>query len=252
MKSIVIITSKFNIMTGERNTLYGKNETERFTEEWLTNRMDIFMKFTAKSLMKQTVQNFYALYVYEDSTEAIIQSLLSKYAPLPDNIMFIKKSQYNHFIDMLSTGYDMLYLTRLDSDDMYHEDFVNRLLNLKISNETQAIFCKDGYIYDSIKNKLAEYSHLSFTFYTFIYRLYKEKVRYDSLPITPFDLLVNFFHFSVLDYNNVVLPGRNFMFNIHSLNTDSVFPQGSFIFYTLGETIINKQAKEKILKSFFM
>ncbi|MGL5152909.1 MAG: glycosyltransferase family A protein, partial [Clostridium sp.] len=251
MKSIVIITSKFNIMTGERNNLYAANEKERYTIEWLSHRMKIFMNYTLKSLINQTNQNFYAVYAYEDSTCDVINKLLLEYERLPDNIIFVKKSLYMECIKGLCSGYDLLYLTRLDSDDMYNRNFVNRLLALEIEEDTQAVLCKDGYIYNSLDLRLSMYSHISFTFYSFIYRLYKEESMFDSLPITPWDLLLNFFHFSVLNYNYILLDGRNFMFHIHSENTNSRFPTGSFVFYTLGEAINDNRIRNRILREFF-
>lgn len=251
MKKIVIITSKFNIMTGNRNTLYSKNEGIRTTEWWINNRINIFINFTAKSLLQQSNQNFYAVYAIEDSTENLIKSALSKYPKLPDNINFVKKSDYSNYIDTLSKGYDILYLTRLDSDDMYVNDFVDKIYNFNILDDTEVLLCRNGYIYDSVSNKLAEYSHNAFTFYTFIYRLYDEEIKYDSLKITPWDLLINFFHFSTLLYKYKILSERNFIFNIHEENTDSKFPTSSFIFYTLGRFIEDAEEKSNILKTFF-
>lgn len=250
MKKIVIITSKFNIMTGERNTLYGKNEMQRVTSEWINKRIDVFMNFTAKSLMNQSNQDFYAVYAIEDNTESLINLALAKYNKLPDNIRFVKKSEYSRYIDELSKGYDLLYLTRLDSDDMYSNKFVDKLYNYNICENTQVFICKDGYIYDSTNNKMNEYTHDSLTFYTFIYRLYKEREKYDSLPITPWNLLLNFSHFSPLSYQYEELEGRNFMFNIHDHNTDSRFPKTSFIFYTLGREIEDDTEKKNILNTF--
>lgn len=252
MKKMVIITSKFNIMTGERNTLYGKNEAVRTTKAWIDHRVDIFMNFTAKSLIKQTNQNFYAIYAYEDSTEKILLDSLNRYPKLQSNIMFVKKTKYMETIDNISKDLDILYLTRLDSDDMYVNDFVQKIYDFDIDENTQAILCRDGYVYDSKNKILAEYSHSSFTFYTFIYRLYKEKVRYSSLNITPWDLLINFFHFSINSYTFKLLEGRNFIFNIHSQNTDSVFPQASFLWYTVGTKITDEETKSKILSNFFI
>lgn len=250
MRKLVIITSKFNIMTGTRNTLYGKNESARVTEDWINARMDIFMNYTFKSLINQSNQNFLALYAYEDSTENFIENALLRYPKLPENIKFIKKSLYTSFIDTISSNYDLLFISRLDSDDMYEKNFVDNLLNYPLKDTTEALLCQNGYILNANSNQLNEYYHESFTYYSFVYRIYKEKKKYDSLNVTPWDLLINFFHFSVLNYNVEFLEGRNFIFNIHDGNTDSKFPISSFMWYRLEREITDKSEKDFIFKKF--
>ncbi len=228
-------------MTGIRNKTYGRNENLRFTEGWIENRMRIFMNFTRKSLEKQTNQDFTALYVYEDSTEELINHALPKYSHLPENIRFIKKTEYNSAIDSLTTGYDELYLTRLDSDDMYANTFIQKLHDYKPKEETEALLCQYGYIYDCINKRLGEYYHYQFTFYTFIYKLNKEGKKFSSLNITPWDVLVNFSHQKIIDYKYESIPERNFIFNIHTHNTDSIFG-----IYDWGNCKVEREILDKV------
>lgn len=247
----IIVSSKFNIMTGIRNKTYGRNENLRFTKDWIENRMKIFMNFTCKSLQKQTNQNFTALYVYEDGTENLIIDALSKYPPLPENIKFIKKSEYDTVIDSLTIGYDELYLTRLDSDDMYVKTFIQKLHDYKPKEETEALLCQYGYIYDSINKRLGEYYHYQFTFYTFIYKLNNEDNKFSSLNITPWDVLVNFSHLKIIDYKYESIPERNFIFNIHSHNTDSIFGIYDWGNCRVEREILDKPEIGRITSDFF-
>lgn len=223
MKKKIIITSKFNIMTGDRNPVYSSNENERFNQNWIEDRMDIFMRFTCQCLMHQSNQDFTAVYAYADSTEDYVLDALDNYDPLPINIIFVKVSDYADIIDKLSDGYDYLYLTRLDTDDLYRKNFVQTLHDYPIKDDTQELLCQYGYIYDSVNNKLANYYHLQFTFYTFIYRLYSETTKYSSLPLTPREFLTDFSHFRTIDFKYESVPGRNFILNIHGQNTNSGF-----------------------------
>lgn len=247
----IIVCSKFNIMTGERNKAYSRNEIQRFSREWIEYRMKIFMNFTCKSLKKQTNQDFTALYVYEDNTENLIEHELSKYPTLPPNIKFIKKSQYTTIISSLTQGYDELYLTRLDSDDMYHKDFIQKLHDFNPKPQTQALLCQYGYIYDSVNNRLAEYYHSMFTYYTFIYRFNDETDKFSNLNVTPWDLLVNFSHAEIIKYNYEPIPDRNFLFNIHSLNTDSFYAIYDWGFCRVEREIHDAIEIKKIIKNFF-
>lgn len=78
-KKIVVITSKFNLMNGERNSAYQSTEEKRLEEDWLRKRIDIFMNFLLKALVGQSNQSFIALYAYQDETEELIKNILAEY-----------------------------------------------------------------------------------------------------------------------------------------------------------------------------
>lgn len=247
----IIITSKFNIMTGERNGLYGKNQELVKTKEWIASRINIFQNSTLISLKNQINQDFSAIYVYADHTEEFIFEELGKYPPLPKNIKFVKKSEYMNELQREIVGYDELFLSRLDSDDMYIKNFTEILRNYNLQENTEALLNQYGYIYDSVNGQIADYYHRRFTFYTFIYRLYKEDVLYSSLNVTPWDLLVNFFHGQVVDYNYETIPGRNFIFNINCSNTDSTFGIYDWGEVKVERLIEDENEKQIVLSNFF-
>lgn len=250
MRKKIIITSKLNIMTGERNHCYSKNAGVISNRDWLENRISIFMNFTLKCLQKQTLQDFTAVYAINDSSEDMINEILTQYPPLPANIILIKKSEYSNLISSLCVDYDILYLTRLDSDDMYPKEFVKTLMEFPVKEETQELLCQEGFIYNSQTNQLAEYYHQMFTYYTFIYELYKEDVQFSSLALTPMDFLVNFPHGATMQYNYETIPGRQFLFHIHGNNTDSTFGVYDWGFCKVGAMIDDETAKNNILACF--
>ena len=118
---------------------------------------------------------------------------------------------------------DLLYLVRLDADDMYHKTYVDRLYKYEQNKETQVLISQNGYMYDSVNNRLRELYHECFTFFCFIYRLKKNVNRYSNIDITPYDILMNLPHFKALKYKYEILEGRNYLFNIHGDNTDSKY-----------------------------
>lgn len=250
MKRVVVITSKLNLMTGEKFPAYSKYEKERLEEEWLSKRLDTFMKFTAQCLINQSDQRFVAIYAYADDTEKYIVDILSRYAKLPDNIRFVKVTEYINELNKITEGYDMLLLSRLDTDDLYRYDFVERLMEYEINEDLEEILCQRGYIYDSINNNLAEYYHKQFTFYTFIYRLGEGDKKYSSLDIEPMELLLDFSHFRTMNYKYEPLEGRNFIFVIHNENSDSKFGNYNNGFNRVERFIESKKEITDILYDF--
>ncbi|MGL5149286.1 MAG: hypothetical protein ACRC7N_01775 [Clostridium sp.] len=223
MKTKYIIASKFNIMNANRNTYYATTVDSCKTKEWIDNRLGIYMNFTANSLINQTDQDFTALLIYNDLTRDLVFEALNKFPPLPDNFIFVSISEFEDTLKKLIHGYDILYFSRLDSDDCYVNTFIEQLHNHKIKDDTEALLCQFGYMYDVQNNKLAEYYHHHFTYYTFIYRLHKEDKLYDTLNITPWDAIANFSHHQITNYKYEVLEDRNFLFNIHGDNSASMF-----------------------------
>ncbi|MGL5381211.1 glycosyltransferase [Clostridium sp.] len=250
MKKKIIVTSKFNIMQGERNSAYASTQEIRKNIDWIEERMDIFYKYTLKCLKKQTNQDFIAVYAYDDSTEVYIQDAINKRGTLPENIMFVPKSKYEYTIDDLSKGYDRLYLTRLDSDDLYINTFIETLHNIQIKDDTEALTCNYGYMYDSVNNRIAKIWHMSFTFYTLIYKLDEEAVKYYTLPMTPLEYLTDLSHFDIMKYRYEYIDGYNFIWNIHGKNAYSVFAKYDYYHLKTEQIINSDNIKNDILSKF--
>lgn len=184
------------------------------TAGWIRYRMSVFMKYTLQSLKKQTNQDFVALIQYADSTEDLINQELRKYEPLPENIQFLPRSSYQAKMMELITGFDYLFLVRLDCDDMYHKSMVQQLKNCNPKPNTQALINQNGYMYDAVRKRISPAHFKSPPFYTLIYKV--EEFMQGRRYRTPGG------HRSVIRMKHQILTSkgnRNFMIVIHKRNT---------------------------------
>ncbi|MGF7060016.1 glycosyltransferase [Brassicibacter mesophilus] len=186
-------------------------------QNWLKQRISVFMKYTLQCLKIQTNQNFLAFITFRPDTKEIIEMELSKYKKLPDNIKFISSNTFNKLILKNINGYEYFYLVRLDSDDMYHKSFIQQLHDYTPKDDTQILICQKGYIYDSLANRLAKYFHLSPQFYTLIYKVknYQQAKRHD----------LGGSHMGAINLNHEILEEPNYINHVHSGNTAFLFPK---------------------------
>jgi hypothetical protein len=147
---------------------YGMNP-QRTTEEWIENRISIFQKYTLKSLKKQTNQNFLTVVKLAEGCSEIINRALQKYEPLPDNIKFGTSIESKRRIEAYIQGYDELYVARQDSDDLYHKSFVQQLHNYRHKPSTEVLINQDGYMWDTVDNRMIHIHFESPQYYTFVY-----------------------------------------------------------------------------------
>lgn len=184
------------------------------TEKWIKYRIGIFMKYTLKSLKKQTNQNFTALIRYTESTESIIKEILQKHKKLPENIQFVPEGEYIATQKKLIGDAKYLYLVRLDCDDTYSKTFIQQLHDYKPKEGTRALVNQSGYIYDSLRHRIATVKKSSPPFFTWIYKSanYIRGLRYKTKDG----------HSGVTKHKHEILTKngkRNYMVVVHSRNT---------------------------------
>ncbi len=232
-KKIIIFNSPFNIWH------HPPFSNKCLTKNWIEYRLMIFIKYTLRSLTNQTNQNFFAIIKYDDSSEKIINELVKSYKKLPANINFIKKSNYNEFIKEKIKGYDYVYITRLDSDDMYHKTFVEQLYNIKLNKHTKAIINQNGYIFDSNNKILAKFPRKSPNYYTLIYKAndYINGKRYT----------IKGGHPNVIKLPHQIINKPNYIRHAHSKNNET-----NIYKYNIKKSnyIVNKNRIRNILKEF--
>ncbi|MDH4620218.1 glycosyltransferase [Brevibacillus sp. AY1] len=218
------------------------NRKKRFSTRWIKKRMKIFMKYTRRSLQRQTNQDFVALVEYEDRTRKKINRQLRKYSKLPKNIRFVPKSSYQKSIMKRLKGYRYLYLVRLDSDDLYRRSYIHQLKKHRIRKGTSAIINQHGYMYDSKKRRIAPMYAKSPAFYTLIYKVkdYKKGKRYRLRGGHP----------AVIRLRHEKLRRRNYVHIIHSGNTTSKFRSKRNKIINKKRTVKNRRKVKKILSAF--
>lgn len=218
---------------------------DRLKKEWIDHRMSLFMKYPAKSLMKQTNQNFTALVRYDNRTEAFIKDALNQYEELPQNIKFVNTKEHIHYLRESCQEHDYLYIARLDSDDVFHKSYIQLIEDYKPKMETEVLINQHGYLFDSKTNRLATYFHKSPQFYVYIYRSkdFLEGKRYK--PGGHGNVIKN------LVYE--LLPGRNYINIIHKQNVSNKLLGNSTVsneWVKIGRVLTNQEEILKILNQF--
>lgn len=249
MNKKIIIYSNFNTPNYMGSPYLEESSKKIHLESWINNRMDIFFDYTLKGFKGQSNQNFTAVYNYHDPTENLILNAIKSHGGLPNNVLFVPRSTYEETIDNLVEGYDQLYLTKLDSDDVYIKSFIEKLHSYTPKKETEVIISDYGYMYDILNNRMAKIRHVSASFHSYIYKLKEEKIPYYSLDLSPIDLLDES-HFSALKHTYEYIEGFNYLWNIHGENSSTRFANYNSAFLKTLEMIDNKKEIQDILDLF--
>lgn len=217
----------------------GGESTSRFDKElnktWIENRLRIFRQYTLQSLKAQTNQDFLVLINCHDETLNIINEFLNGFEKLPENIKIVGTTKFKEEVKNAITGFKYLYLVRLDSDDMYHKDFVNLISNYNNLIGTEALMNKNGYVYNHNTKELAKWEFFSPPFYTLIYDVdnYLKGQRY----------YLERGHCGIRLLKYEILPGENYMIIVHKDNMTTTWE------YEARKSLILDN-KDKILKEF--
>lgn len=249
MRKKIIIYSNFNTPNYMNSPYLEESSKLINVKSWIDGRMDIFFNYTLKGFKAQTNQDFTAIYNYTDPSEELVLNAIKERGGLPDNVLFVPRSKYEEVVDELIEGYDQLYLTKLDSDDIYVKTFVQTLHDLKPKDSTEVVICNYGYMYDTLNDRMAKIWHMSASFHAYIYKLSEETVRYYSLDLSPLEFLDES-HFSPLKHVYEYIDGYNFIWNIHSNNSSTKFEKYNTTVLKTLEMIETKEEIEEIFKNF--
>ncbi len=219
-----------NISFNDLNDTQGSN----LRKEWVDKRIDILMNYTIKSLKKQTNQNFMTFIKYEDHTEEFIVSALTNYETLPKNIQFIKKSEVKSIISTFinKTSFDNLLIIFLESDDMYHKNYIEKLASYSPKPNTLYLINKKGYVYDSLQQRLAYWEEINPQYIVFIFKSNDiNGLRRCLLNSTP----------KVLEFPHEIIEGFNYMRVVHLYNPKKRFSGTPFVREQIEDTDKIKQ-----------
>lgn len=202
----MIINSNFNVSG------VIPNKDEVYSKEWIDDRMDLFMNYTLKSIKNQTNQDFVYLIKYNEQTNMLVMEALKRYKPLPKNVKFVLDYEFRAEIIKDIDKYDMVYITRIDTDDMCHKTYVQQLYNYTPKKDTKVLINQNCYVYDSTENKLIQIKYLCPPLYTLLYTPKEMKWRIHKYVIPAG-------HIPFFYLNHEILPNNNLIWHIHGKNT---------------------------------
>lgn len=141
----------------------GRRQAKRVQPDWLEYRYRFMVDQTLASLANQSFVSPVYIFVephYRAEIDKIAQS-----KPLPEFCEIISEP----IRDLLVArhDFDVLYLSRIDSDDLYHQTVVEEIISQEPTAE--CFVYRSGYVYDIPTRKLAPYKHPSPPFYTDVY-----------------------------------------------------------------------------------
>ncbi len=145
--------------------------------EWLINRIRIFKNITQGSLKKQefglTYHHWVSFKKGEENNPVVANFATDlTFTPLFSGLLFYDdrftdRSEKNRrivdrleYIKRFESGFedvDWIYLTRIDSDDMFHREAFREIQKQKPQEKTVFIF-QNGYIYNKSTGELAEWN----------------------------------------------------------------------------------------------
>ncbi|MDD3392668.1 MAG: sugar nucleotide-binding protein [Bacilli bacterium] len=199
---IIVVWSKIKAETVEKEK----------REEWIKHRIKIFMKYTLVGFKNQTNQDFYYFINYDEYAKPYVTQELKKYPPLPSNIIFT--DHYYVDIEKKLPYYKTMYFVRIDSDDMYQKDYLQKLKNYHHKEATKSLLVLNGYIYDAITDELARWIYKAPPFYTLIYDCFDFSNGYRHNIHGTSSVFIN---------NYEIIYGDNFIVIAHHKNTVTVF-----------------------------
>ncbi|RAV00526.1 glycosyltransferase [Paenibacillus sp. YN15] len=188
---------------------------DRLSRQWLENRIGIFRGLTLRSLKKQTNQNFLTVLKLAGGCTEIVEEILRNQEPLPPHIRFGTSLECKQMMEEYVQGARELYVARIDSDDLYHESFVQQLHDYRPRPETAVLVNCYGYLWDITAGHMAEDYHRSPQFYTFIYPVAEFLAGYRvKIPGRGT-------HGNVIELPHEIFPRRNYVNVIHASNSSA-------------------------------
>jgi len=118
--------------------------------DWLDYRLDIFRRYTLRSLINQTDSIFRVWMMCLKESEDILMpkiKIAKKKNPMMAIVDFIFDEKTA--CDRLTNNKKPVYFLKLDSDDMYHHNTIRKTKEIlsPLNYISMVMFC-DGYIYD--------------------------------------------------------------------------------------------------------
>lgn len=233
MKRKLVVYIRFNANDLHLNDRF---HTNSLSKEWIEERIYLFQNYTRVSLESQTHQEFLTVLRVHPDTVDLVTSCLQKYDKLNDNIIFTTTPK--ELIRSYITGSDELYLAQIDSDDMYHPNYMKILSEYTPKETTSALINKKGYLYELATDKLCHYSNFSPSVFVQLLPVKEYLNHYIYYP--------EFSHVFTTHFPHEEFPENNFIIMAHKKNTFTTAPR----YYPF--EITDSKEKNSILSTFHL
>jgi hypothetical protein len=200
--------------------IYFKRETG-ITDEWIARRIEFFRQHTLKSLQKQTFTDFHLWIWCQAGMEQVMKPLIHY---LPRDAVF---TFGEHYTERMSVNLfhninesDRVYVTRIDSDDLYRADAMQIVAGQEPINGSmpECLMFRCGYLYEQKTGRVGTYFKDSTPFHTVIWpsEIFCNREKHDMAFCGD--------HSKVKDaYPTRFMPNWKFCVLIHDNNFSSTF-----------------------------
>lgn len=145
------LLTRFNIRS--ENWKHTKSGVDILSDEWLDRRFDVFEKFCFPSVKNQSNQNFFWYVIFDKETPVEYQERIALLANNFKNLNIVYtngfknlKDTITHYINKaISENDQFIITTRLDNDDMIHQDFTETIQKLFVKKDKTIIDLISGY-----------------------------------------------------------------------------------------------------------
>lgn len=159
------VITRFNIRANYSCTLRNpdKNPMKRILDQdYLQERFKIFEKYTLPSIKNQTNQNFIWLILFHKNTPNIfkrrVEQLKKEYAFIDLYFGDEEKFNFSEYCNNLKENIKYTITTRIDNDDMFSDDYIEKVQEYANSNFSECIVSfSNGRKYDLASKKKYEY-----------------------------------------------------------------------------------------------
>lgn len=130
-----------------------KNGEKVLTEDWLEKRFYLFENFCLPSVKHQHNQHFTWCIYFDENTPALYRKRIAGIAEEYANIRIfyingadaMSSSLVTFIRSQVGTGDNYIITTRLDNDDMIHQDFISVIQSLFVQADKAVIDLQNGY-----------------------------------------------------------------------------------------------------------
>jgi len=219
------------VMTGRGTPRIVDGTIMEETNEWIDKRIELFTRYTLKSLLNQTNKNFLHWICFRnrnpkwDELENCLKSLNYNFVFTHNGQCHLDDRAENEtlldrniksleFLKPYIDGKEWVYYTLLDSDDMFLEDAVDLIQQQKPEERKSLIFQK-GYALNYFTKELADWFCVSPPFYTIIY---PAKVFLDPEKKLKYEEGLISHEYAIKVFNPTIMPENKYSYLIHDIN----------------------------------